>query len=102
MNYIIAFLVIFAGTILALISGDKDTYWLFVSDGNVAIALIIAWYLGRLEPPKKITVNLYAADNQPVESDREKRWPCCGGSVEDADGNKYCMGCGTPEPGSSL
>jgi len=50
MNYIIAFCIILLGTIFWELTGGKDTYWLLVSDGNVAIALILAWILDKKKP----------------------------------------------------
>ena len=42
-----AFVIVCMGTVLTLLSGDKDWYWLAVSDLNVALALFIAWYFQR-------------------------------------------------------
>lgn len=46
MNYIVAFAVCLMGTFISALGG-RDIYWLLVSDGNVALALFIAWYLGK-------------------------------------------------------
>lgn len=47
MNYIVAFLLCVAGTVLNVLGRGENTYWLMVSDANVAIWLFVAWFLGR-------------------------------------------------------
>ncbi len=56
MNYIMAFVICLLCTFLAWLTG-KDPYWLFISDGNVALTLIIAWYLDK-KHSKNFTVNI--------------------------------------------
>lgn len=47
MNYIFAFLLCLAGTVLTALGGSANTYWLIVSDANVAIWLTVAYLLDR-------------------------------------------------------
>lgn len=44
-NYLIAFALCIAGTVLTALSGDPDWHWLLVSDVNVAIWLLVAYWL---------------------------------------------------------
>jgi hypothetical protein len=56
MNYVVAFAICLIGTVLTALTG-KDTYWMMVSDGNVALTLFIAWYLDKGRA-KGINVNV--------------------------------------------
>lgn len=44
-NYVAAFILCIAGTVMALLTNNKDVYWLFVSDLNVALWLFVAAFL---------------------------------------------------------
>ena len=44
-NYVMAFVFCMAGTIMAALTKDPDWYWLLISDANVAIWLLVAYWL---------------------------------------------------------
>lgn len=46
MNYIISFLLCVVFTVMAALVGSPNVHWLIVSDFNVAIWLLVAWFLG--------------------------------------------------------
>ena len=50
MNYIIAFCVCAAGTLLSAVKGGGNVHLLVVSDLNVSVCLTIAWYLDKHRP----------------------------------------------------
>ena len=47
MNYIMAGVICLTGSVLAVLTRNSDAHWLWVSDGNVALSLFIAWYLDK-------------------------------------------------------
>lgn len=51
MNYVFAFVLCLAGSVLHALTASGSLYWLLVSDANVAIWLWVAWYLGRRKHP---------------------------------------------------
>lgn len=44
-NYLLAFAFCIAGTITAALTKNPDWYWLLVSDANVALWLLVAYWL---------------------------------------------------------
>lgn len=44
-NYVMAFVLCLAGTVMAALTKNPDWYWLLVSDANVAIWLLVAYWL---------------------------------------------------------
>ena len=44
-NYMIAFTFCAAGTVMSALTKNPDWYWLLVSDVNVAIWLLVAYWL---------------------------------------------------------
>lgn len=49
-NYMMAFVLCMAGTLVAALTKNPDWYWLLVSDANVALWLLVAYWL---DPNKK-------------------------------------------------
>lgn len=44
-NYLLAFALCMAGTLVAALTKNPDWYWLLVSDANVALWLLVAYWL---------------------------------------------------------
>ena len=44
-NYIMAFAFCMAGTVMSALTKNPDWYWLLLSDANVAIWLLVAYWL---------------------------------------------------------
>lgn len=44
-NYVMAFVLCLSGTVMAALTKSPDWYWLLVSDANVAIWLLVAYWL---------------------------------------------------------
>lgn len=45
MNYLLAFALCLAGTVIAALQNSPNLYWLITSDINVALWLFVAWAL---------------------------------------------------------
>lgn len=58
MNYIVAFAICLVGTVLAALTESAHLHWLLISDGNVALHLFIAWYLGKGKVPGSINIKV--------------------------------------------
>lgn len=43
-NYLLAFILCIAFTVLAALNGSTNVRWLVISDINVAIWLLVAWF----------------------------------------------------------
>lgn len=47
MNYLIAWLLCMATTVLTTLGGNSDWHWLLISDANVTIFLALAYYIEK-------------------------------------------------------
>lgn len=46
MNYVFSLALCMSFTVFAALTGNSNTYWLIVSDFNVALWLFVAWVFG--------------------------------------------------------
>ena len=44
-NYVLSFVLCLSGTVMTALTKNADWYWLLVSDANVAIWLLVAYWL---------------------------------------------------------
>lgn len=58
MQYLISWLLCVSGTVLAALGGSNDWHWLLVSDANVTVWLLVAYYIEKWRgEPTTLNVN---------------------------------------------